>query len=163
MAERDYVEQTLQVKHKGIFNFDGLYKALAKWFKMYRYTLHEIDYKDYKEEGKNMLYVKWEARRKINDYVRYVIETELTVKDYREVMVNKKKNMEGEFGIKFSAYLFKDYEEIWSRRGGMKFLREVYDRFFLGSELAKMEKELKDEMYKVVNEIKSYLNLIKIK
>ena len=163
MPERDYVDQTLQVKYKGIFNFDELYKTLVRWFKMYKYQLAEIEYKDYKEEGKNMLYVKWEAAKKADDYVKYMIETELKVDNFKDVIVDKKKNMEGEVAIKFSGSLLKDYEEVWSRRGFMKFMREVYDKFFLGYKLGAMEKELKDELYKLVNEVKSYLNLTKIK
>jgi len=163
MPEKDYVEQTLQVKHKGIFNLDELYKTLVKWFTMYKYKVHEIEYKDYKEDGKNMLYVKWEASKKVTDYVKYVIETELNVNDFKEVMVDKKKNVEGEISMKFAGYLLKDYEEVWSRKGYMKFMREVYDKFLHGYKLAETEKELKDELYKVVNEIKSHLNLMKLK
>lgn len=163
MPEKDYVEQTLDVKHKGIFDLDGLYKTLARWFRMYKYDLVELDYKDFKEEGKNMLFIKWQAPRMVSDYIKYVIEAELNVNNYREVIVEKKKNMDGELDIKFSGYLLKDYEETWSRRGFMKFIREVYDKFLFGSKLGAMEKELKDELYKLVNEVKSYLNLVKVK
>ena len=163
MPERDYVDQTLEVKHKGVFNFDELYKTLAKWLKMYKYTIQENEYKDYKEDGKNMVYVKWEAPKKVTDYIKYVIEVELTVNDYREVIVEKKKNLEGQVTLRFSGFLLKDYEETWSRKGLMKFMREVYDKFMIGSKLAAMEKELRDDLYKLVNEVKSYLNLTKIK
>lgn len=160
MPERDYVEETLTVAHSGVFDFNSLYQAMKKWFKQYKYNLQELDYKDRKEDGIRKLKIKWQAKRKISDYVRYVIQTTLEINNFSDVLVEKKKRAKGDLKITSQAYLEKDYEETWYRSSFIKFMREVYDKFAQGSQFDAMEKELKQEVNKLVHEIKVHLNLL---
>lgn len=161
MTERDYVEETLSASYEGIFDFDGLYRHLKKWFKLHKYDLIEIDYKDNKEDGIRKIIIKWQAKRKVNDYVEDIIEASWAITNLEYVLVNKKKRANGSVSINFAAYLEKDYEETWYRSSLSKFIREVYDKFALGSQFDAMEKQLKKDIIMLVNETKSYLNMIK--
>jgi len=162
MPERDYVCDILKVRYTGICDFKKLYQAMIKWFNQYDYDFQELDYKEYKEDGKRNLFVRWQADKPMNEYVRYYIQIEATLLDMKDVMVHKKKRLRTELSMEFCGYLAKDYEESWYRSSILKFIRECYDKFAIGSQLKIMEKELKDEVYKIMNEVKSYLNLQKL-
>ena len=163
MTERDYAEETLTVAHAGVFDFEVLYLQLKKWFKQYKYKLLELEYKDRREDGIRKVLIKWQAKKKMNDYVKYAIETDLVIDNFEEVMANKRKRAKGDLKISFAAHLEKDYEETWYRSSFSKFIGEVYDKFAQGAQFAAMEKELKRDMHALVIEIKTYLNLIKLR
>ena len=163
MPDRDYVGDILQVSYKGVFDFDGLYKSLCGWFKKHRYTFNELDYKEFKERGERKLHVKWEGKRRVTDYVVYTIEVGFQLNDYADVKVKNKKRVGGDLGVKIIAYLAKDYEETWSRKSWLKFIREIYDRFVIGGKNLEMQNELLGEMKILRNEIKAFLNLQKLK
>lgn len=161
MTERDYIEDTLTIHHTGVFDFNGLYRLLKKWFKQYKYNLAEPRYYDQREEGSRKVKLKWVGKKKVNDYARYILETEIMLSNFEEVMVKKKKLAKADLQIAFLAYIEKDYEETWYRTSFLKFMREVYDKFAQGTQYEKMEKELKRDMRGLVQEVKSYLNLFK--
>lgn len=162
MSERDFVADVLQVTYQGVFDFDGLYKALYRWFQKYRYGFKENDYKEFKEGGVKKLSLKWSASRRVTDYIRYVFEVGLSVDKMQDVMVKNKKKMSGSVTLNIAAYIEKDYEEQWSNTKMMKFIREVYDRFVTGSKIQAMQKELLGEMNALRAEMKSFLDLQKV-
>ena len=161
MSERDYLEDTFTVQHSGVFDFNGLYRLLRKWFKQRRYKLTEPAYKDLREEGGRNVKMKWIARRKVTDYARYVIETEISLRNFEEVMVKKRKMAKADLSVSLLAYIDKDYEETWYRKSFYKFMREVYDKFAQGSQYESMERDLKRDLRGIADEIKTYLNLFK--
>ncbi len=163
MAERDYIEETFTIQHSGVFDFNGLYRLLRKWFKQYKYNLTEPAYRDLKEEGIRNIKMKWVARKKVTDYARYVIETEISLRNFEEVMVKSRKMAKADLAVSLSAHIDKDYEETWYRKSFYKFMREVYDKFAQGSQYAIMEKDLKRDMRSIADEIKTYLNLFRQK
>ncbi len=162
MPERDYVADVLQLSYSGVFDFDGLYKVLYRWFQQYRYSFKELDYKEFKDGGVKKLQIKWQATRKVTDYVRYVFEVGFLLNNMNEVVVKNKKRMSGSLSISVAAYLEKDYEETWARRTWLKFVREVYDRFVTGSKITEMQQELITEMNAFRNEVKTFLNMQKV-
>lgn len=159
MPERDYVGDTLEVGYRGVFDFDGLYKTLYQWFTKRGYFFRELDYKEYKEGGVQKLLVKWAGRKKMTDYVKYVIEVNLQLDGMTEVVVKNKKRLSGGLGIKIAGYLEKDYEETWSRTKFAKFMREAVDKFVAGSKMQEMQQELFQEMQQFRQEVKAFLNL----
>lgn len=161
MSERDYIEDTITVQHSGVFDFNGLYRLLRKWFKQCKYHFTEPAYKDLREEGGRNVKLKWIAKRKITDYARYVIETEISLRNLEEVMVKKRKMAKASLSVSLLAYIDKDYEETWYRKSFYKFMREVYDKFAQGQQYDLMEKDLKRDLRAIADEIKTYLNLFK--
>ena len=160
MPERDYVDQDFKFSYTGIFDDDELYKALYRWFRKHGYTWRELDCRDYKIEGKRRCFIKWEAEKEISDYVQYKIETEITMTNCQDVIADKKKKMRATLTMKFSAYLWSDYEEAWVRSSFLKFLKEFSDKYFFGSKTKRMQHELKNELHELVTELKNYLNLL---
>jgi hypothetical protein len=165
MVQRDYVVMKMPVIQTEIaMDLDEFYKTLYKWFSNNGYDFQETEYKEKRDEGKNIK-IKWYAEKKIDDYVKYVIETKFNIQNIEEVIVKKKdkkvKLVKCNTEIDFVAYLLKDYENVWTKSAFVKFYREFYDRFIIGSRLGKQEQELKEEVDKIVYEIKSFLNLHK--
>ena len=162
MPERDYVADVLKVSYTGIFDFDGLYKTLYQWFKKYGYNFRESDYKEYKERGERKLQVKWGAKRKVSDYAKYVIEVVLQLDKMQDVIVKNRKRINGDLSITMAGFIEKDYEETWSRTSFLKFLREAYDAFVMGSKIQAMQDELSKDLQAFRTEVKAFLNLQKI-
>lgn len=161
MPDRDYVQDVLQISFSGVFDFDGLYKALVEWFKKHRYVFKEIDYKEFREEGSRNLQLVWEGKRKVTDYLKDVIEVNLKLSKYENVAVNNRKRVKGALSLRIAAYLEKDYEERWSKKAWLKFMREAYDKYVLGGRNKLVQDELVQEMNLLRNEIKAFLNLYK--
>ncbi len=162
MPERDYVADVLKVSYTGTFDFDGLYKTLYQWFKKYGYNFRESDYKEYKEGGGKRLQVKWGAKRKVSDYVKYVIEVGLQIDKMQDVAVKNRKRINGELSITITGFIEKDYEETWSRTSFLKFLREAYDAFVMGNRMQAMQDELLKDLQAFRTEVKAFLNMQKI-
>jgi hypothetical protein len=163
MSQRDYVVMKMPVIQTEVaMDLDEFYKTLHQWFSSNGYDFQETEYKERREEGKNIK-IKWYAEKKMDDYVKYVIETEFNIQNIEDVVVKKRdkkiKVVKCNAEVDFVAYLLKDYEDVWTKGAFVKFYREFYDRFIIGSRLGKQENELKEDVDKIVNEIKSFLNL----
>lgn len=163
MPQRDYVAQAIKVKQKSVFNLDELYSVLWSWFELNTYDFQEHEYRDTDTaKGKN-LEIRWYAEKKIDDYIKYVIEVTFFVIGYEGVEIekeggHKEKTGKGEVEIQLDAYLEKDYEDRWTGPV-LLFLREVYDKFIIRNRIEALEGDLHDELYKFMDEIKAFLNL----
>ncbi len=160
MAERDYVCNYLSCGCDGsVLCLDDLYKAVYSWFKRYHYDPVEIDHKEHKEQGN--VRIMWEATKKMNDYVKFIMQVTLTVQGMKGVVSKESKKRLTQCNAHFSVtgFLLKDYEDAWTKSPVMKFMRECYDAFIIGSSLTKMEKELYQEITKFLDEMKSFLNV----
>lgn len=166
MPERDFVGEPIKYGFSGIIPIDDLYKAVYKWFKLYSYTT--VTEKEHKTiqlvEGKNYTFL-WSASKKVSDYIKYVLDIEVKAKGLKEVKTEeaKKKYYKGDINFTFIAYLEKDYEEHYGKNPVTKFMREVYDKYVTESKLKTFEKELANERDKLINEIKAFLNVQKLK
>jgi len=163
MAQRDLVIPSLKIKDRSIFSLDELYKLLIRWFELHAYELQEREYRD--EDmggGKKHLEINWYAERKINDYFKFVIETAFLVVGLEEIEIEKagvkRKSNKGEVEIKIKAYLLKDYDNKWES-GAMYLLRGFYEKYLIRASIVELEKEIGEEVYKYVDEIKAFLNL----
>ena len=165
MPERDYVTEPFKVTFSGTVPFDTLYKTIHKWFtQTYKYdSFDEKEHKTLKTpQGKN-LFFKWQSKRIMTDYIIYVIDLEVVIKNMVEVKrkESNEKCYKGDYTFTFSGFIMKDYEDTWSRYAFVKFMREVYDKFLIGSKMIGFEKELLSDMNKLRAELKAFLNLQK--
>ena len=157
--ERDYVCKNLSIGFEGVFCLDEFYRFAKGWFSKYKYDFGEVEYREIqRSKGSKDVHIKWYAEKKYNDYIKYVVETDIVMEDVREVKAKKKNTCECRMKLKINGYLLKDYEEKWIMSPLFKFLREVYDKF-TGSELEKCSSELNEEAKKFTNELRAYLNM----
>ena len=163
MPQRDYVAQKIKVKQKSVFNLDELYSVLWHWFETHSYDFQEQEYRDTVGAKGHDLEIKWYAERKIDDYIKFVMEITFFTLSYEKVEIEKpeggkEKTGKGAIEIQMDCYLLKDYEDRW-KPPVFLFLREVYDKFVIRNRIEALESQLHDELYKFIDEIKAFLNL----
>src|SRR3990167_4354376 len=163
MVQREIVASGLKIKQKSIFDLDELYKGLFRWFELYGYVLQELEYRDSVEGDSKHLEIKWKAEKEIDDYVMYVIRLNFLILGLQKVEVEengaKVKKYTGDLEMNFYAFLAKDYKNKWSDSGYSKVFRELYDKYIIKNRMEGIYKELYEELYKVMDEVKAFLNL----
>jgi len=166
MTEYDYVIQEfspLQISQEAVFNIADLYKHTKAWFDFHGYDFYEKEYHDIaKEDSKDMI-IKWKTEKKIDDYLRMVIKITIRCNNITNVKTKKGMANKGKVIFKFVAYMEKDYDNKWSGNFFSQFTREVYDRFIITNQINTRMNDLKNEVYEVYNEVKSFLALHKYK
>lgn len=162
MSQKDIIASGIKVKQRSVFDLSELYTLLYKWFELYGYDFQEQEYREIDKGGKKNLEIRWYAEKKIDDYMKYVVKVSFMVLGLEGVEVEddgtKRKSNKGEVEFRFDAYLEKDYEDRW-QGGVIKFLREVYDKFIIKGRIEGLEGELNGELYKIIDEIKAFLNM----
>jgi len=162
MAEKDQIFSS-KTKYTGIWKFEETYRFVYDWFLDKGYKIIEKGYTEkIKPDGKE-IEIKWEAKKKISDYFKFVIKADWLIlkmveveaeKDGKKIKMNK-----GYIEIKFSAILVKDYEHRWENNAFIKFLRGVYDRYLIKGRIDKYEDRLLEEVDEVIAQTKSFLTI----
>ncbi len=164
MAHKDYVARKVGIEYEGIFCFDDLYKHLKAWLERRGYHLQESGYKELKEEAARHIKISIDAEKEASDYVKYSIGLTIKLDNLMELRRKGEKKLlhHGKISIEFDAFLLKDFENKWNKNPVLLFFREAYDKFVIGDKMAKMEKELKEDVYKFTSEIKAFLKLLRL-
>ncbi|MFH1592619.1 MAG: hypothetical protein ABIB47_04610 [Candidatus Woesearchaeota archaeon] len=163
MVQRDTIVPNVKIKDKSIFSLEELYKLLFRWFELNQYDFNEQEYRDEDTgAGQKHLEIKWYAEKKINDYFKFVIETNFLVLGLEKVEIEsggvKRNTNKGEVELRIKAYILKDYENRWEA-GFMRFLRAFYEKFVIRGRIDDLENQIYEEAYRYMDEIKAFLNL----
>ena len=166
MAEIEFVvpvNKPLRVIEDAVFNMHDLYKHIRSWLDNHNYITFEKEYRDWmKEEGRSAT-IKLAPWRKVDDYTKYHIDIKIKFKNLKEVETKTGIMNKGEVNIKIESFLEKDYEDRWENNFMSRFMRSLYDYFFMTGKIDLYKKELLDDSYDLFNEIKSFLGLHRIK
>lgn len=166
MSEIEYivpVNKPLRVMEDAVFNMHDLYKHIRSWLDSRNYITFEKEYRDWMKESGRSASIKLAPWRKIDDYTKLHIDIKIKFKNLKEVETKSRIMNKGEVLIKIESYLEKDYEDKWETNFMTRFIRSVYDHFFIGERLDSYKKELLDDSYDLFNEIKAFLGLHRIK
>lgn len=163
MVEKDALFKS-KVKHSGVFDFKETYRILFEWLIDQGYDVNE---KSYKENigagGAKEIEIEWEAARKVSDYFRFMITAKWKILGMTSVEVEidgvKQKMNKGQFEIEIKSILEKDYEDRWSGKPFVKFLRTMYDKYLIKERTEQYEGKLIGEMDEFVAQCKAFLNL----
>jgi len=164
MTESDKIIRDKSVSRENVvLNISKFYKMAKKYLAEEKgYTdFNEKSYEDSVSDGLKSTKIKFEAKKKVDDYTEFKLELTIKMSNYKYVAVKGDKLAKGNLKIEFEASLENDYTEKWEDNLFKKFVRGVYDRFILGSHFNKLEDELKEECLDAIDMIKSYLNMIK--
>lgn len=165
MTEKNIVVSGLTVSYEGLFNVLELYKIFDDWQKKNNYDKTERESIEYvKPEGK-YIELRMEPARKESDYVRFELRVHIVMENIKETVVDidgeKKKMNEGKVTIAFDAWLETDYEEAWSTRPNLYFLRLLIDKYIYKIYSDKFSGQLRGEVNELATHVKSFLNLYK--
>lgn len=158
MSEVNYVIDKLGVKFEGIFNLDEFYSVLKDFLTQTGYIVTE---REFAEKTKENLTVKWKSTKVVDEYTQFIIKS--TIKcSIQNIEIKNKRLSQGTMDFTLKAQIEKDYQDLWA--GPLKrFIRGVYDKFVAGDRFEKLESELKDESYSVVEKARQYLNMKQFK
>ncbi|MDD5649916.1 MAG: hypothetical protein PHF86_05765 [Candidatus Nanoarchaeia archaeon] len=158
MSEVNYVIDKLGVKFEGIFNLDEFYDVLKDYLTSMGYNVTE---REFEEKTKESLTVKWKATKPVDEYSNFVIKTKIKA-SVESIEIKNKQLYNGKMEFTLKAQLEKDFQDMWA--GPVKrFIRGVYDKFIAGDRFDKLEAELKDDAYSVVEKARQYLNMKRFK
>lgn len=166
MVEYDYVvpvNKPLRVTQDAVFNMRDLYKHIRSWLDSHSYVTFEKEYRDWMKESGRSAKIKLAPWRKADDYIRFHIDIKISFNDLKEVETKSGVLNKGEVVIKFESYLEKDYENKWESNFMARFMRSLYDHFFIADRIDKYKKELQDDTYDIFNEVKAFLGIHRIK
>ncbi|PIU75648.1 hypothetical protein COS75_03250 [Candidatus Pacearchaeota archaeon CG06_land_8_20_14_3_00_35_12] len=160
MSEKDLIYEE-KVKYAGIFDFKDVYQTAYTWLTDYQYWVEERTYSEKIKPNGKEVEIKWIAKRKISDYFRFFLKVDwhivgMTTVEMTDESGNKIKMNKGQFEIKVSAYLEKDYENRWEGNAFGKFLRGTYDRFVIRSRIEQYEDKVAGELEEYVAALKSF-------
>ena len=162
MPQRDIIASGIKIKQRSVFNLDELYKIMWRWFELYGYDMQELEYRDSLEGGSKHLEIKWRSTKRIDDYIEFAIYTNFLILGLEKVEIEqdgvKTKADKGEVEMNFTAALNKDPEDKWEG-GYNRFLRDVYDKYVIKNRIDSLSGELYEELYKLLDEVKAFLNL----
>ncbi|MBS3171528.1 hypothetical protein J4449_02865 [Candidatus Woesearchaeota archaeon] len=162
MPQRLTIASGLKIKQRSVFNLDELYKVMFRWFELYGYDMQELEYRDSIEGNAKHLEIKWKATKRIDDYLQYIIITNFLILGLESVEIEqdgtKTKTNKGEVEINLTGFLEKDYEDKWES-GYSRVIRDIYDKYVIHGRIDSLSGELYEEIYKLIDEVKAFLNL----
>jgi len=164
MAEKDVVFES-KLKSSLIFDFRNTYQFAYEWLQNEQYDTQEEEYSEKVGAGSKEVEFKWKSTRKVSDYFKFEIVskfrilrlTEVEVKDEATGKVSKMNK--GDFEVKVTGTLIKDYDNKWIRDSYMKFFRAVYEKYVIPSRVKFYENKLWGECDEYLAQVKSYLSL----
>jgi hypothetical protein len=123
------------IQHRGEFDYTGLMRNAKGWFDAGEYVFAETKHKLSKDGAESKIEVEMEGKKKINEYVRYIVKLlirtwEMKEKDVIEGGQKVRKN-EGRVAIDITANVELDWQ---NRFGGSKLMQGLQDfmhRFIL--------------------------------
>lgn len=170
MPQKDFVAPVKSIEQKIVIDVNELIKDLHKMIKERGYSvLIEQSHKESSDDaGNRNISFYWFAKKKVSNYVKLVMEIvfKASVKNVVMEKDGKKKTVqEGTVSVSLGGYTQKDYEDEWAFKKEAplnKFFRELIDKFLNRQKLDEHEKELTEDVGKVIQELKVYLKMHRI-
>lgn len=162
----DILEAPLMIRYKGVFDYDGMYKMMHSWLISKRFLFNESKYKDkVSTPFGNEIEIKWEAEKKVTEFVKEYILIEFHLWDFSEVEIikdgKKVKQAKTRMEIKFFARLELDYSQRFSK--GSEFTQKL-GKFYIENIIywdwrIKYANALEYSVYDLHTKVKKYLNM----
>ena len=103
---------------------------------------------------KNKIKLVWVCEKEFDDYTKSQINIECTVKS---------KGEEAEISVEFKGKLYTDYKNRWEGHPIKKILKEIYDSTIYKDALKRFKDKINEEMLAVVDDVKGFLNMYRVK
>ena len=170
-----------KIKYRDVFSLRNLYLMLHEFLleENWKGVEGDSDHTDietfYSENvyqkgihrGGKELWFWWRAYKslegKTSGYLRNRLDIDAHVVYLQNVeIVHQGKKMtaqNGEIELFFRARIESDYNREWENHNFLKYIKPIYEKRILHTEIEKREKELWRDVYRISNKIKQYLQL----
>lgn len=163
MAEKEKIFSS-SMKYRGILKFSDFYKFCHRW--LTEETGLKIEEKKYKEKlagDTKEIEVVWEGEDKYTDYFKLTSKIEFKIKDLKEVQINENgknvKTNQGEYELKITGTLVRDYEGKFDRTPLQKFIRGIYEKWIINTQVKQYKDKITGDCDEFLNQAKSYIDL----
>lgn len=124
------------LKINGIFDFEGVYRAMQNWFVEQKYYFEEVLYKHKVPSPAGAEeHIRWTGWRNVTEYVRFNIEIYFILWDAKEIEVikngEKKRLTKARMKIQFDGYVETDYSKRFEESPFLKKLARFYNEFVM--------------------------------
>ena len=163
MVETQIIVDGLNLEYDGLFSARELYMLIDKFFKDHMYDKREVSNMEKVEAHGKFIEIEFQPYRKMSDYVKFIIRIKLSMRDVKEVEIEKDghklKVNKGKVRFIFDGFLETDYEGRWEGKPMYVFVRTVFNKFVYKVYTARFEEMLTQDVDTLYNEIKAFLNL----
>jgi len=168
MAEQEIVVDKDRITYEGIFSVAELYRLIDEWLLDKDYTKrHPKHVESAKPEGK-FVDVTLRPYKNLSDYANSDLTIQLQFSNIKDVTIEtsegtKQKLNQGKVLVTISANLETDYEEKWESKPIFLFIRTIYDKYIYKPITGGFQKQIREDVEQLKDNISGYLNLHKYK
>jgi len=107
--------------------------------------------------------VTWEFFKEVDDYTKFLINVEVIIKNFTEVIVKKGdkevKVNEGDVYVLIHGRMETDWQNLWEKNSFLEKLRDFYERYFFKKTKDDYIVEVYKDVFLFENEVKSFFEL----
>lgn len=152
MAEKTIFSQV--IKLRGIFDLDGAYSTVPKWYKKHQFKFAE---KNYKHKGEDII-IEWSGEKTVSPYAKHKTNVSFEVNEAKEVDVvvggKKAKRIKGVIIATVESKFETDIKGVWKKSPLREKLGKVYELYFMAGPLKKLKGDLADISDELYTELK---------
>ncbi|MEK6757609.1 MAG: hypothetical protein AABX88_00630 [Nanoarchaeota archaeon] len=153
-----------KMKYDGIFSFSEFYKFCHEWLKEEAgLSISEGKYAEKLSGDAKNIDVEWKGEKKVTDYFKYEVKVVFKIIGLKNVEMMKGgakiKTNTGSVEVSIKGNLIKDYEGKWEKDAFKKFLRGIYEKWIISSNVEAMENKLVSDCDEFLGQAKAYLDL----
>ncbi len=154
----------MNVKGKGVFDMEQLYKDMKYWLEYQGYgdenkSFREAQFGQRIKGDSQQIEIIWNCEKKMNDYVSYFIKVTFFIgglKDVEVEMDGKKVGLnKGEADIRITAQVILDSKDKWKN----KFFQKMYNEFIIKDRIESHKTDLYNKVYSFQGEIKAFFDM----
>ena len=148
----------LLIKKNGVFDLNGMYKAMRSWFGERDYGFLEKENSKKEKDTGQIILLRWEGSRNVDAYAQFQIRVNILVENAESLRENNKKLTKGDLEMKFWADVILDYTNTWERKPFGQFLFKLYNTMIIKDKIQDVyETNLDTELQELIALAKSFL------
>jgi len=153
-----------KLKYAGIFNLSDFYNFCYKWLtEEFNLDVMEDKYAEKIVGDAKEVEIEWTGEKKINDFFKYIVKIKFRILGLTKVEImqdNRKiKTNSGNVEIKVKGLFQKDYEGKFDTSVTKQFLRGIYEKWVIKSNIKALENKLIEECDEFLTQAKAFLDL----
>jgi hypothetical protein len=153
-----------RINYEGVVSFSDYYKFCYDWLtKQIDLILQEKNYIEKIKGDTKDLSIDWSGEKPLTDYFKFEILIQFRVFGLKNVEIfenkQKVKTNKGRVEMQVNGTLIRDYSGKFETTPFRKFMRNVYEKWIISSEIEKFEEYIMLQCDEFLKQAKAYLDL----